>query len=172
MFILAYWTPPFACSLKSESGLISQTRLAIPLACIVPLPLAGFASSFKRLVPISRGSPLLYWCLVHWLGTIAYCVGAVSTRYRINRATKYESKISFCHTLRLLCLLLVSSTSPWRFGQLRFITICVCESTPKSMASDLWTGIDLPLYCPSIPLPRCCRCIYGSITLHLRCVGR
>jgi len=53
------WIPPFACSLKSESGLISQTGLAIPLACIVSLPLAGFASSFKRLVPISRGSPLL-----------------------------------------------------------------------------------------------------------------
>ncbi len=47
LFTLAYWTPPFACSLKSESGLISQTRLAIPLACIVPLPLAGFASSFS-----------------------------------------------------------------------------------------------------------------------------
>jgi len=33
-----YCTPPFICSLKSESGLISQTRMAIPLISCVYLP--------------------------------------------------------------------------------------------------------------------------------------
>jgi len=52
------------------------------------------------------------------------------------------------------------------------LLICVCESTPKSMASDLRTGKRLLALCSGLPPPWWYRGIYGSIALHFRSVGR
>ena len=125
------WIPPFACSLKFESELISQTELAILLACIVSLPLAGFASSFStHRANFTRSATSFLSPLASGLSHTVW-EDLVSTRYQRRCPTKYEGKISFCQTLVLLCLLLVTPRSPCRFGWHRFTTNLSCLSSLK-----------------------------------------
>ena len=71
------WIPPFVCSLKFESELISQTELAILLSCIVSLPQVGFASSFSTHRVLFTRSATSFSKSTS-IGTIAYCVGGFS----------------------------------------------------------------------------------------------
>ncbi len=97
------WIPPFACSLKFESELISQTELAILLSCIVSLPQAGFASSFSTHRVLFTRSASSFEFHRHWDCRILSGESLVFPLAIRNGLAEYEGKISFCQTQVLLC---------------------------------------------------------------------
>jgi len=91
--------------------------------CVLTSPF--LASSFSTHSVARRGSLLVCFPLAREI--IAYCVGAVSTRYRLNRATKYEGVVSWDHASTDFILLLLMYYRICRFGLQSLIAICVCK---------------------------------------------
>jgi hypothetical protein len=107
--------------------------------CVLTSPF--LASAFRTHSVARRGLLLICFPLAREI--VAYCVGAVSTRYRLNRATKYE--YSFRTIKRVLISFYYCSCTIASVGLVYkvLLLICVWESTPKSMASHLRTGMRL-----------------------------